>query len=323
MHPAFAVYLGWVVISILVCRTRSGAMTYLFTMSAAVFAFFSSRYLDRTTTERFFFGLSLALLVYGFYQKLVLFPRLGELPRTAFLPGISDYAERGRVNGTYESPNILVLMAMLSAYPFLVKKRYGLPALISILIAGLFLTRSFSAVLAFLFLAGSFPMNRKRLLAAALTVAAITVILLLTRKADLRISDPHNPVVMRVKNFSTGMNIFFKSPIIGHGIGSFTDLHQKYKDPDSNDIRFAHNIVIQHLTDGGIVFLGCFIYLAVFLYLNTSPPGRAVLLAVIAHNMVEFSFYSSSVMVFLFFLCGAYGQKHLSFSDETVAPRQR
>ena len=163
-----------------------------------------------------------------------------------------------------------------------------------------FLTRSFNLIIFFLILL--FPMLRKNL--RFIVFGAILGILIIFFIFNLnRISGYFN-IDARLRYYSTALKIFLKDPLWGYGLGSFKQLYASYHTGEF--VQYVHNIFLQHLVDGGLIFFSVFIWLLVYLFKNIKLKDSYIPIAILIHNLFSFSFYSSSVLI-LFFVMFAIG----------------
>jgi O-antigen ligase len=124
-----------------------------------------------------------------------------------------------------------------------------------------------------------------------------------------------NSLVDRISWYHAAFDMFAAHPLTGAGWGNFGRLLQTFRPAPGLNTLYAHNILLQIIAETGIAGLVIFILLLAAFFraahgANAAGDGRVtiarpVIVAVIAFlavNMVDYSFYIPGVM-FLFWLC--------------------
>jgi O-antigen ligase len=269
---------------------------------------------DKENYEKIFFAAGIFLIIYGIYQRFILYPRLEVFLQTVESPIIdignyTAYIKRHRILGFYISPNIFAIIPLMFTYNYLKKLRLGYILFTITFLIMLYLTRSFNLIIFFTILLFS-CIKRKYWKLIIISITVVIIILFLSRRSSFQDGSIANPIKMRIKNYHSAVNIFFRSPFIGHGISSFKDLYPKFKIKGSNDIKYTHNIILQHLCDGGVIFLLLFLYLIYTIYKKLPANERYFPTAILVHNLFSFSFYSSSVFLLFFVYYYIYKNKN-------------
>jgi len=216
--------------------------------------------------------------------------RFGGFERTLATPGLPEYAIRtlreGRVFGLTSSPDmlagILAGLIPLSLSCIRVGRGFGretinarlmrLLGLVSLatFIPALYYTRSVGGVLAagagigiWLFLnfapraSGGFGLKR---IAAAIALAALVLAAGLwfihSRGGKFfDLDNPHNPVMRRLDNWSTGLAAWREFPLTGAGGGQIGLASLLHKRPGGNEAKHSHNTLVEVLGETGPVGL--------------------------------------------------------------------
>lgn len=111
------------------------------------------------------------------------------------------------------------------------------------------------------------------------------------------------PIALRIDNWSAAIWTWWTSPVIGAGLGSFGQAAQAVPWEMGNRPLHAHNLPLEWLAELGIVGLAVCVLLACMLVklvrdLWPRHPGlAAALLVPPVHNLVDFSMYSSAVLL--------------------------
>jgi hypothetical protein len=141
--------------------------------------------------------------------------------------------------------------------------------------------------------------GRRRVLVPVLVLAAVLLLVVLGRGDVLELE----PVKLRVDNWQTAVWIWSTSPAHGVGFGGFGQAVQTAPLHVGNRPRHAHSLPMEWLAEFGPVgFLMTLIAGLALLWLLKGlwpkRPDLAVALAVVpAHNLADFSFFSSGVVV--------------------------
>jgi O-antigen ligase len=149
--------------------------------------------------------------------------------------------------------------------------------------------------------------RRKRLLLwIALFLILVLVVVVSGRSDVVRLE----PVKLRLDNWQTAIWVWSQTPAAGVGVGGFAQAAQAIPFGVGNRPRHAHSMPLEWLAElGPLGLLACVLAaLALWRLLRDLWPERpelSVALAVIpAHNLVDFSFYSSGVALVWAILLG-------------------
>lgn len=123
----------------------------------------------------------------------------------------------------------------------------------------------------------------------------------------------------RLQYWSAGSRIFQANPIFGSGPGTFGPAYKKFKTPEAEMTRLAHNDFLQQFTDsgliGGIGYAGFVVSLVFWLYRkreSISLPERLLwtgFMAFSMHSFLEFNLYLPGISWPVFLLAGyVYGR---------------
>jgi len=270
-------------------------------------------------------ALSILVSGYGLYQYLWGFDQLADfISRSG-----SDAAVTAPLLGRVESHRVFSTLALpgtlwgflVMAIPFHAAlweraKKYGkhkavLAAVLAIslvmLLAAGFLTRSFG------FLAGLLVMtltwlllHHRRMLWNRLTVVLLGlsgagIAIYLMRRGVI---EGANPVILRFANWISAWSIFSMHPL-GTGLNTFGVMYPRYMLSGANETQFAHNTLLQLLSELGFIGLGTaavLILLAVKRWSNSARIRFSELEYIVIalsvwclHNLIDIDFYFASV----------------------------
>lgn len=139
--------------------------------------------------------------------------------------------------------------------------------------------------------------KKRQLLWITLVMILVLVVVVVGRSdvAELK------PVTLRLDNWQTAIWVWSQSPTAGVGLGGFAQAAQAVPFEIGNRPRHAHSLPLEWLAELGLVgLLACgFAVLALWWLLRDlwpRHPALSVALAIVpAHNLVDFSLYSSGV----------------------------
>jgi len=238
--------------------------------------------------------------------------------------------EGGRVFATFLLPShfaaFLGMSIPVSVAFILVRKdwvRYLLGLALGMQTFVLYLTKSFSGWLSLILASGCFVfiylgyikrVKRRYLIYSVgclvLVVALIFGGLSLTRKDNPFASIANNPMVLRVLNWGTTIEIIRDNPWVGKGLHTFGFVYPAYQRPGVNIVHHAHNTYLQLGVEMGI--MGALVFIWFFFWwgcrtLNVFRESKdkksriwtgSLMVAGMAffiHNAFDFEFYLPSV----------------------------
>jgi len=111
------------------------------------------------------------------------------------------------------------------------------------------------------------------------------------------IGHPHNPIVQRVNYWRGGLNVAAENPLTGVGPGHFGVAYLSVKPAGAGATRYAHNALVQYLSEDGIPgAIGFFWLAAGFLWCGFKTSRKDVLsagifaggAAFLAHSMIDY-----------------------------------
>jgi len=247
----------------------------------------------------------------------------------------------GRVTAGFRAPNALgayltIWIPLLISCAFskgLNKKlRIGMALVILISLCSLILTSSRGAWLATgfgcVFLLASIFCYQKKwkwqyLVATLLVITFICIISPFTLKATV-----HHSVIKRWETVQWRLSLWEESvqmvlnrPLFGHGINTYMQLFQHFRENFNNDPTYAHNCYIQLASEVGLIGFMCFMWIIFRLFhvsikkINTSLQydyNRIVIslglisgiYAFLIHSYFDTNFYSLQLSAYLWFMIG-------------------
>jgi hypothetical protein len=276
--------------------------------------------------------------LYGLYQYVWGFQGLlGKIGETEFSypsplkEDIIGRLEGGRVFATFLLPShfaaFLGMSIPLSAAFIFVHKdwiRYLFGLALGVQIFALYLTKSFSGWLSLILACGCFACIylgyiKKRVKTRyliysfgglVLVLALVFAGLSLTRTDNPFTSIANNPMVLRVLNWGTTIDMIKDSPLIGKGLHTFGFVYPSYQRPGMNIIHHSHNTYLQSGVEMGIIGTVVFLWFAcwwfwqtVRIFKETKDEKIRILvsslmiagMAFFIHNAFDFEFYLPSV----------------------------
>ena len=287
---------------------RTEALSQFFLVGAVMAAIWvASRHSpDDWMIEVFALGL-VGLAIWGLWQS---FGGLHDLrPLTENLPehlraGALARIDRGRAFASLLLPSHLGVI-LATALPILMVRinrdakgvLFGLAFTLGL--AGLVATRSpVGVVLALCSCGALLVVSRRRYLVWALCVGTATVAAVVIFRPDvIRLE----PITLRLDNWGSALWVWLGAPIVGVGLGGFGQAAQSVPWPVGNHPVHAHSMPLEMLADLGVFGLAAWIgamvwILSVVKRLWHNRPDLAVALLVIpAHNLIDFSVYTSAV----------------------------
>jgi tetratricopeptide (TPR) repeat protein len=123
-------------------------------------------------------------------------------------------------------------------------------------------------------------------------------------------------VAQRIAYWQTAAAIWKEAPVAGLGPGAFECLYPKHRMPGAGETRFAHNVAMQALADGGAVALttwAVFVAAALLPWWQALRAGAATApdawiaagaLALLAHSMVDYTLSTREGMILLGIVLG-------------------
>jgi len=121
---------------------------------------------------------------------------------------------------------------------------------------------------------------------------------------------PENPITLRWNNYKTAVKIFCDFPLSGVGLGNYGTINPLYQSSPKTVAQYAHNTILQLLSEAGFFFLASLAALSVVmcrrLRLGGGPTETrsndflkacltASLTAWLIHNLIDIDFYFPSV----------------------------
>ena len=277
--------------------------------------------------------------LYGLYQYLWGFEGLIDKIKGAetFPPSLSPLVgdiigrlEGGRVFATFLLPShfaaFLGMSIPLSAAFILVRKdwvRYLIGLALGLQIFVLYLTKSFSGWLSLILACGCFVFIylgyvkrvKTRYLIASFVGLILVVVMIfaglsLTRPDNPLASIAHNPMVLRVLNWGTTIDMIANAPLIGRGLNTFGLIYPSYQMSGANIVHHSHNSYLQLGVEmgipGTIIFLWfvCWWFWRTLCVFRESKDKTSRILAgslmvagmaFFIHHAFDFEFYFPSV----------------------------
>jgi O-antigen ligase len=109
---------------------------------------------------------------------------------------------------------------------------------------------------------------------AALVIAGAVLSIFVYQRREYFFS-PQNPLMLRLHNFRSGIEVWRERPLLGVGVGDFWIAYPKYRGMDGNETRYAHNNFIQVLAESGpVAELGLVLLVLYFLALARKVAAR-------------------------------------------------
>ncbi|MFH1061629.1 MAG: O-antigen ligase family protein [Candidatus Omnitrophota bacterium] len=189
-----------------------------------------------------------------------------------------------------------------------VKQSMVLSIIFLVLCAGLYLTRSFGAYLAFgvslFFMSGNLlndkENNKKNWIIAGVLLLLIFGAMFSQRaKYFLEINNPQNSLIQRLYYWKSSAAVIKANPLKGIGLGNFGIVYPRFKQPDANETIYSHNMFLQLWAETGTIMFFGFLCVLVYMFARgfkrSSDPVeiglRAGVLAFLAHNFFDYSFF--------------------------------
>ncbi len=261
---------------------------------------------DRRMIEAFALGV-IVLAIWGLWQSLGGLHELRFLVET--LPehmraGATARIDQGRAFASMLLPSHLaVVLAMVLPILMLRINRnikgiaFGLAFTVGLM--GIVATRSPVGILLALGACGSVLVtSRPRNFYWALALGLVAVAVVIGVRPDvLRLE----PVTLRMDNWGSALWVWSTAPFSGVGLGGFGQAAQTVPWPVGNHPVHAHSLPLELLADLGAFGLGLWILAMVWLLRvarrlwSHRPDIAAALLVIPAHNLIDFSFYTTAV----------------------------
>jgi hypothetical protein len=109
------------------------------------------------------------------------------------------------------------------------------------------------------------------------------------------------PVVLRLDNWCSALWVWSKAPIVGVGLGGFGQAAQSIPWHVGNHPVHAHSMPLEILADLGLFGLAAWVFAAVWTFRIAKrlwaqrPEVATALLVIPAHNLIDFSLYTTAV----------------------------
>jgi hypothetical protein len=267
--------------------------------------------------------------LYGLYQYLWgfqnLIAKIGEKELSHIYVPLEELVSRlegGRVFSTFLLPSHFAAFLGMSiplnlAFLILVRKgwmKYLFRLAFGLQIFALYLTKSFSGWGSLILTCGCFAfvylgyIKRVRIRYLGFALGGLTLLLLLIF-VGLSLKRPdnpfapikNNPLVLRVLNWGTTIDMIRDDPLIGKGLNTFGLIYPSYQKPGANIIHHSHNTYLQLGVEMGIVGTLALLWFAFWW-------SRRTLLLLKGANHRELMIWVSSFMVagLTFFLHNAF-----------------
>jgi|GEM_PF-4682456 O-antigen ligase len=267
-------------------------------------------------------GVAALVAIYGIYQRLWIFGRIMDLLKGGAFPILPEreaMIERvgsGRVFSTFMLPGLLggymassIALGLGLVADLISSGRKGKPLLLAVASLALMflclsLTMSFGGWLSLIISISSFFIvvggKWKRLAIYSFLCALVLLIVLLLVRGGEVMERGRSPWGQRVMNWKAALRIFADRPVLGTGAGTFGDIYVRYKDPQANEVRDAHNTFLQMASElgaPGAIFFSAFVVMSLLYAVRNclSSPLRAGLLccfiALLSHNFVDLDWF--------------------------------
>jgi O-antigen ligase len=267
-------------------------------------------------------GVAALVAIYGIYQRLWIFGRITDLLKGGAFPILPEreaMIERvgsGRVFSTFMLPGLLggymassIALGLGLVADLISSGRKGKPLLLAVASLALMflclsLTMSFGGWLSLIISISSFFIvvggKWKRLAIYSFLCALVLFIVLLLVRGGEVMERGRSPWGQRVMNWKAALRIFADRPVLGTGAGTFGDIYVRYKDPQANEVRDAHNTFLQMASElgaPGAIFFSAFVVMSLLYAVSNclSSPLRAGLLccfiALLSHNFVDLDWF--------------------------------
>jgi|GEM_PF-1233204 len=327
-------------------------------------------------TRRMKWFLSALLLALVFSAAFALRQNFGGFEKTLASDQVTEYARatllRGRVFGLTMSPDMLAV-GLAAAIPvllaFMLAQRKRAPGpwsklgtalnffVLALFVYVLFLTRSLGGWLAagaglfvFVFMLslesreGPFRRHWKKLavLLIIVVLAGSAAIVFLRGGHFFNLEKRHNPLVMRLHNWHSAIELFAEFPVTGAGVGQYGLGMLKHRNITGNEAQHAHNSLLDALSEAGVLgFSGLLLFFAAFLrrgfsMAGVSPSGHAITAenrllltglfagatALLLHSLIDYSLQVPECAVLLWFAGGLLASTEESAKNGPGAKRK-
>ncbi len=355
--------------------TPSDSLHVFLFHSGNLFVFLAAMSLGTKRMKWFLTALVLALV---FSAAFALRQNLGGFEKTLASDQVTEYARatllKGRVFGLTMSPDMLAV-GLAAAIPVLLsfmltqreytkgesglwsKLRMALNCLaLALFVYVLFLTRSLGGWLSagaglfvFVFVLGLesgeglFRRHWKKLAAllVVLVLAGSAAIVLLRGGHFLKLEERHNPLVMRLHNWHSAIELFAEFPVTGAGAGQYGVGMLRHRNINGNEAQHAHNSLLEALSKAGVFgFIGLLLFFGGILkrgfsmaMSSRSGPAitarnRLLLTGVFAgatslllHSLIDYSLQVPECAVWLWFAGGLLASADEGRKDGSVRKR--
>ncbi len=271
------------------------------------------------------------ICIYGIYQhfwgleetRRFLFERPYLL--SSFSPTFFARLQSNRVFANFVEPDTYAAYLLL-IYPVLIFTifdkniwlKYCGMALIPLLMFNLFLTVSIGGIFCFLIITFVmllyFLFSRKVFILTFIGLVLFSLLFIVVG-AKMQFLLHMQSFSDRVNYWKAGINIFKAYPLTGVGINNFQLFYPIYKISGAMDVKYAHNIVIELLSDTGIIgllffliFAGIFIYSCIKTILKSSNLFIISLIfasiAIFSNWLGEFNYANMAILGVCFVFLG-------------------
>lgn len=287
---------------------RTEAISQIFLAGAVVAAIWlASRHQPHDSMiDVFALGLA-GLAIWGLWQSFGGLDHLRGLTETLpehFRAGALARIDRGRAFASLILPSHLAVV-LATVLPMLMVRidrdikgiAFGLAFTLGL--AGLVATRSPVGILLAIGACGSVLVDsRRRSLIWVLGFGLISVAVVVGLRPDVVRLEP---IALRLDNWSSALWVWSTAPIVGVGLGGFGQAAQAVPWVVGNHPVHAHSMPLELLADLGVFGLAVWVCVTVWLLRIARrlwprrPAVAAALLVIPAHNLVDFSLYTSPV----------------------------
>lgn len=263
--------------------------------AAALVVLFGGLLLDpfkRSLALRLFLALVAVVVAVGLLEYFVIRPEAVRMCSSSVAVGkfalgrevqLGEWVNKKDVYSTFVNPNILGSFLVVAAFVIVgvvasmgrgrsLLRKAVVVALLAAVVLTLLLTRSKGALVAALFGAGLFTIlyyGKRRKRGVGKILAAYSVFCVLVFFAVLFLAAAREPqgggaatsAAVRLEYWRPAGIMIGRSPLFGSGAGSYADQYTRYKNPVSEETKFAHNNYLQVLVEHGavgLVALGAF-----------------------------------------------------------------
>lgn len=179
---------------------------------------------------------------------------------------------------------------------------YTLPPLL-LISSALFLTQSRSSILALVITLSLFsPASKIKKVITVCSVLALSYLFLSTLIFNL----PKKSFLgSRLDYWQSGFRGFITSPLFGNGPGTFREINQLYRPSPNLNSNFAHNSILNFLSDNGLIFTLAFYYFVFYNLIrlrNSNHNFFLLALISLVNSLTDPSWSNPSVLAITIYL---------------------